>query len=195
MDLYWFIRLLFTKEASCRQIIALCQTFSSQYCVGDRRANRKMCVAQLDIWIFLKRVTCTGTWLSCIQVLILRSSCVASALYIYFLLISTLHATKLVAKNLWFLTAWPDTRAGGTDIPGDAAGGNKKQEEREDLLRLEGVRAGRELGQLLLEWENINTEAGHSARLKGYLPEGISPINSSLVLHLWALDLSPKCWR
>ena len=79
------------------------------------------------------------------------------------------------------------------DIPGDAAGGNKKQEEREDLLRLEGVRAGRELGQLLLEWENINTEAGHSARLKGYLPEGISPINSSLVLHLWALDLSPKC--
>ena len=62
MDLYWFIRLLFTKEASCRQIIALCQTFSSQYCVGDRRANRKMCVVQYDIWIFLKRVTCTGIY-------------------------------------------------------------------------------------------------------------------------------------
>ena len=41
--------------------------------------------------------------------------------------------------------------ARGTDIPGDAAGGNKKLEEREDLLRLEGVRAGRELGQLLLQ--------------------------------------------
>ena len=49
-------------------------------------------------------------------------------------------------------TAWPDTGAGGTgDIPGDAAGGNKKLEEREDLLRLEGVRPGRELGQLLLQ--------------------------------------------
>ncbi len=33
-----------------------------------------------------------------------------------------------------------DTGAGGTDIPGDAAGGNKKEEEREDLLRREGVR-------------------------------------------------------
>lgn len=53
----------------------------------------------------------------------LRSSCVASALY--FLLNSTLHATKLVAKNLSLFTAWPGTGAGGTDIPGDAAGGNK----------------------------------------------------------------------
>ena len=56
----------------------------------------------------------------------------------YFLLNSTLHATKLVAKNL---ILHGQGAGGSRDIPGGAAGGNKKQEEREeDLLRLEGVR-------------------------------------------------------
>lgn len=113
MDLYWFIRLLFTKEASCRQIIALCQTFQlSLNIVSETGEQTERCVSHSWIFGFSQNVSHAQAY-DCPV-----SKCwyyAAHALHqhsIYFLLISTLHATKLVAKNLWFLTSRPGRTQG-----------------------------------------------------------------------------------